>query len=115
MKETGKCPKCGNTDIRGPHRIQGQYHVKVDLPGMRSATFDSLTCTKCGYSELYSDRLGIDNIKRDGRRYHTHKDYNTRNMKIGDISANFSINCSNCKSYLVEEDVFCPNCGLKIE
>jgi predicted nucleic-acid-binding Zn-ribbon protein len=115
MKESGKCPKCGSADIRGPHRIQGQYHVKVDLPGMRTATFDSFTCTNCGYSELYTDSLGLDNLKTDGRKHYVRGDYQNRQMKIGNINANFTVTCSNCISPLAEEDVFCPNCGEKVE
>ena len=69
MKSTGKCPKCGETDIRGPHRIQAQAHVAVDLPGIRTATFDSFTCTSCGFTELYTDYVGLKNLKQDGRKY----------------------------------------------
>ena len=104
MKLTGKCPKCGNNDIRGPHRIQGQYHVKVDLPGIRTATFDSYTCTQCGYSELYTDQTGLYNLRNDGRRYSTH--FRSSSPK--------SASCSNCGAPVSSADTYCPNCGGKI-
>ncbi|MHA2296648.1 MAG: hypothetical protein ACXAEU_20515 [Candidatus Hodarchaeales archaeon] len=37
---TGKCPKCNNNRIAGPHRVHGgdSHHVKIDLPGFSTAT-----------------------------------------------------------------------------
>jgi len=61
------CPKCGSTNLAGPHKLAGQHTVKIDLPGLSTATLESITCTNCGYTELYSDRTGLENIKRDGR------------------------------------------------
>ena len=107
MKISGKCPKCGNTDIRGPHRIQGQYHVKVDLPGIRTATFDSYTCTNCGYSELYTDRTGLYNLRNDGRIYRVQRESSKSSRQK-------TSSCPNCGAPISRSDTFCPNCGEKL-
>ncbi|MFW9844297.1 MAG: hypothetical protein ACFFEV_06965, partial [Candidatus Thorarchaeota archaeon] len=67
MINSGECPKCGCKSIAGPHRMYGQQHVRIDLPGVTTATLEALTCIDCGYTELYSDRLGLQNIKKHGR------------------------------------------------
>ncbi|MFW9794624.1 MAG: hypothetical protein ACFFEE_10000 [Candidatus Thorarchaeota archaeon] len=67
MIRTKTCPKCGNNRIAGPHKIYGQHHVRIDLPGFATATLESFTCTDCGYTEFYADSIGVDNIRRVGR------------------------------------------------
>jgi predicted nucleic-acid-binding Zn-ribbon protein len=68
MHRTGICPKCGDDRIAGPHRVHaGDYHLKIDLPGFPTATLESFTCANCGYTEFYSDRIGLDNIRSSGR------------------------------------------------
>jgi predicted nucleic-acid-binding Zn-ribbon protein len=70
MKDSGMCPKCGGTKIAGPHRIGGEGYTKIDLPGFYTATLEAITCAECGYTELYADRIGLDNLRRDGRFLH---------------------------------------------
>ena len=67
MLNSRECPKCGGKSIAGPHRLYGQHHIRIDLPGLSTATLEALTCTDCGYTELYSDRLGLENVKKYGR------------------------------------------------
>ncbi len=68
MNRTGVCPKCGGNRIAGPHRVHASdHHLKIDLPGFSTATLESFTCTNCGYTELYSDRMGLNNIRSSGR------------------------------------------------
>ena len=70
MKHTATCPKCQSRDIAGPHRLHAnRYHLKIDLPGMSTATLESFTCLNCGYTELFPDYGGFENIQRNGRRY----------------------------------------------
>lgn len=57
MIDSGTCPKCGSKQIAGPHRIMGQHHVRVDLPGLLTATLESLTCGICGYTEHSTSHL----------------------------------------------------------
>ena len=68
MNRTGVCPKCGDNHIAGPHRVHAsEHHLKIDLPGFSTATLESFTCANCGYTELYSDRMGLNNIRSSGR------------------------------------------------
>jgi predicted nucleic-acid-binding Zn-ribbon protein len=115
LKNSFKCPKCGNTDIRGPHRIAEQGSVAVDLPGLRTATFDSFTCAKCGYTELYTDFKGLDNIKKDGRKFYEIESYKEKFGYNKKYTAKPALNCFNCKASLTKEDVFCPNCGQRVK
>ena len=62
------CPKCGDNRIAGPHRVHAdRMHLKIDLPGLSTATLESFTCASCGYTELYSDPMGLSNIRSSGR------------------------------------------------
>ena len=68
MNRKGICPKCEDNRIAGPHRVHAdRMHLKIDLPGISTATLDAYTCANCGYTELYSDRMGLDNIRSSGR------------------------------------------------
>ncbi|MBN2230222.1 MAG: zinc-ribbon domain-containing protein [Candidatus Thorarchaeota archaeon] len=98
MIKTGTCPKCGSTRIAGPHRIQGQGYVRVDLPGMLTATLEAVTCADCGYTELYSDRIGLENIRKSGRFLSTPV-MSTQSQ------------CPYCGTKVRPGAVFCPECG----
>ncbi|MFW9964699.1 MAG: zinc-ribbon domain-containing protein [Candidatus Sifarchaeia archaeon] len=67
MIHTGTCPKCGSNRIAGPHKVAGQHYVRIDLPGFSTATLESFTCADCGYTEFYSDQVGLRNINTSGR------------------------------------------------
>ena len=64
MIKSRQCPKCGGRRIAGPHRIFGQHHVRIDLPGMSTATLEAITCADCGYTELYADRLEPEFVQK---------------------------------------------------
>ncbi|MBD3405668.1 MAG: hypothetical protein GF411_06000 [Candidatus Lokiarchaeota archaeon] len=67
---SGQCPKCGSGEIAGPHgTLTGEGRLRIDLPGIRTATVLSLTCENCGYTEFYADRGGLENLRRDGRQF----------------------------------------------
>ncbi|MFW9920375.1 MAG: zinc ribbon domain-containing protein [Candidatus Thorarchaeota archaeon] len=68
MRNSGSCPKCGDTRIAGPHRVHGgEGWAKIDLPGLSTATLDAYTCGNCGYTEMYADQMGLNNIRSSGR------------------------------------------------
>ena len=67
MIRTKTCPKCGSNRIAGPHRVYGQHHVRIDLPGIATATLESFTCADCGFTEFYADRVGLQNVNTSGR------------------------------------------------
>ncbi|MFW9992124.1 MAG: hypothetical protein ACFFD4_08670 [Candidatus Odinarchaeota archaeon] len=102
---SGKCPKCSNSRIAGPHRIHGGdgHHIRIDLPGMSTATLDSFTCAKCGYTEFYSDQGGLSNINRSGRFIELSTS----------IASTVSVECRECGNPLMAGDGFCPRCGTK--
>ena len=98
MIQTKRCPKCGNNRIAGPHRIFGQHHVRIDLPGLSTATLEAFTCADCGYTELYSDAMGLRNIRNVGRFVLSRPSQPTAR-------------CRRCGSYIRPGDSFCQECG----
>ena len=70
MKHTATCPKCQSRDIAGPHRLHAdEKHLSLDLPGISTATLEAFTCLNCGYTELFPDYGGFQNVRNNGRRY----------------------------------------------
>ena len=67
MKHSKVCPKCGSNRIAGPHSAASYGPIKVQLGLVRSATLKALICAGCGYTELYCDRLGLENVEAFGR------------------------------------------------
>ncbi len=71
MKRTGKCPKCGSTEIekdatvidrRGPYNAEDEMTIAtyqkpraIIFKGERISTVSAWVCTSCGYLELYAD------------------------------------------------------------
>ena len=105
---SNKCPKCGNTSIAGPHRVHGgDRHIKIDLPGIPTATLESYTCVGCGYTEFYADRRGIENIKSSGRFL--------SDASQSLLNTSYNMKCRTCGSSLSSETTFCPQCGSEIK
>ncbi|KXH76582.1 MAG: hypothetical protein AM326_02315 [Candidatus Thorarchaeota archaeon SMTZ-45] len=103
MIRSRQCPKCGNERIAGPHHLDnGSPHLRLDLPGFSTATLLAFTCAACGYTELYSDRLGLDNIRRVGRFLHPEE-------------LDISITCRRCGAALQAGSTMCYECGTPIE
>ncbi|MGY5853471.1 MAG: hypothetical protein RTU92_07910 [Candidatus Thorarchaeota archaeon] len=104
MYQSKQCPKCGSRDIAGPHNIHGgDHHIKIDLPGLSTATLVALTCVRCGYSEFYSDRGGLSNIRRSGR-------FLSRSQDPHAYAETIRI-CQVCKTQVDSETQYCPECG----
>ncbi|MFX1481740.1 MAG: zinc-ribbon domain-containing protein [Promethearchaeota archaeon] len=103
MIHTGTCPKCGSTRIAGPHKIAGEHHVRIDLPGFSTATLESFTCAECGYTEFYVDRIGLQNINNSGRFVlHTYHTPQVRSEKRV---------CPYCGTELRPGSLTCHECG----
>jgi predicted nucleic-acid-binding Zn-ribbon protein len=62
MKTTGKCPKCGTTQIVAIASPSGAYNeIKVDASHATSVT--RYVCTACGYIEQYvADKAGLGKL-----------------------------------------------------
>jgi len=101
MINSRQCPKCGGTQIAGPHKIFGQHHVRIDLPGVSTATLEALTCADCGYTELYSDRTGLNNIRKSGRFLSMPQQTSSRS-------------CAFCGTKVRADTTYCPECGNNI-
>jgi len=104
MHRTGKCSKCGSSNVAGPHRVHGGdgAYVKVDLPGFSTATLDSFTCADCGYTEFYSDRGGLRNIRSSGR-------FRTQMIQHEQRT------CPVCATKMHPNSNRCPECGYNMD
>jgi len=101
MNRTGICPKCGGNQIAGPHRLHGHQHVSLDLPGVLTATLEAYTCADCGYTELYSDRMGLRNVRSQGR-FMTSRQQPTPKI------------CPICATKVHPNADSCPECGYQL-
>jgi predicted nucleic-acid-binding Zn-ribbon protein len=66
MKNSGKCPKCGSTNIWNPEDQKGiaiARGIWFKVTFWRSAKLVPFICLDCGYSEIYCDNDGIKAIK----------------------------------------------------
>ena len=102
MIHTHTCPKCGSGRIAGPHKIAGEHHVRIDLPGFSTATLESFTCAGCGYTEFYADRIGLQNINTSGRFVLDSRQQEQRVTKR---------QCPYCGSDLRPGAISCHECG----
>lgn len=67
MKATGKCPKCGSTDlIIIPGKMtpagSGRY-VMTGNTTLSAALLHRYVCASCGYTEEYFDKEDIEKLK----------------------------------------------------
>jgi predicted nucleic-acid-binding Zn-ribbon protein len=102
MKNKHVCPKCGGTGIVGPHRVSGQSVVRVSLPS-RTASLVAYTCSDCGYTELYSDSKGLENI----RKYDTF-------LQPSSESQQSRASCPLCGTPVRPGMTTCPECGYDL-
>ena len=68
---------------------------------MLSATLEAITCADCGYTELYADRLGLDNLNKVGRF-------------LDNLVEHESRVCAYCGTRIRSDAVFCPECGNNV-
>ncbi len=111
MIQTKKCPKCGGGNIAGPHNVHGgEHHIKIDLPGISTATIIAITCANCGYTEMYSDRGGLANINRSGRWYSREADSGPTFDYVPAVGRK----CKVCGTVIMGDDRYCPECGSMV-
>lgn len=125
MKFTQECPICGSTEISGPHYLSGRFGPSIPLialPNGRTSMLKSLTCSKCGYSQLYADEKGLKNIKNAGRTYEMPDMGNEYCPNCGASFEHGLRRCSKCGLIDVPEEIPiepkpfpCENCGLSLE
>ncbi len=67
MKKTGKCPKCGGTDIIIIHGKCGAYgvgnNIQTGLTILSAVLVDRYVCSLCGYSEEWIKTDDIQKLK----------------------------------------------------
>ena len=81
--------------------MYGQQHVKIDLPGVTTATLEAFTCAECGYTEIYSDRLGLQNVRKYGRF-------------LGRPESETGRVCPFCSAKVRPDATYCSECGNNI-
>jgi len=102
MIKSKTCPKCGGTKIAGPHKVHGaNQHIAIDLPGLSTATLETFTCSECGYTEFYADKIGLRNIRSSGRF--------VLNPRMGAFRV--PRRCPNCGAETQPESSYCQECG----
>ncbi|MHA2338123.1 MAG: double zinc ribbon domain-containing protein [Candidatus Hodarchaeales archaeon] len=101
MIHTRICPKCTKEIISGPHRLHAGQYLSIDLTGIRTATLEAFTCINCGFTELYSDSIGLENIKQHGRIVE---------KPLHDSKSS----CKKCNHALLPQDRYCPSCGEEL-
>lgn len=67
LKSNKICPGCKSSRIAGPHKVAGGDYrtIRVWLT-KRSASLLSFSCADCGFTELYADPKGLENINEYG-------------------------------------------------
>ncbi|MEM2143251.1 MAG: hypothetical protein QXQ81_08350 [Candidatus Thorarchaeota archaeon] len=90
--------------IVGPHRIFGDRNIQIALPGILTAPLVCYVCADCGYAELYSDQLGLKNIRN------VHRIPEPAAERTPGVSY-----CSSCFSDVPPDAVRCPVCGAGLK
>lgn len=68
MKNSGKCPKCGGTDLvlvpgtKGAHGAGN--NIQVGLTNFSAVLVNRYVCCSCGYSEEWIDQKDLEKLKR---------------------------------------------------
>ena len=103
MIKSKTCPKCGSKQIAGPHSVVGGDHVRVNLTGFSTATLKAFTCSECGYTEFYSDKMGLQNIRSKGKF--------TLNPRMG--VSRVPRRCLSCGAKTRPGSSYCHECAAK--
>lgn len=75
MKNTGKCPKCGNDDIIIVDGYAGGYgsgnNIMTGMTIFSAVPVDRYICASCGFSEEWIRKEDIDKCRNSSHsRYH---------------------------------------------
>ena len=72
MRDTRTCSNCGSQEIAGPHRLHAdEGRLKINLPGLSTATLEAYSCLNCGFTQFFIDQGGLNNIRNAGRIHNT--------------------------------------------
>lgn len=101
-----ECPRCGGKDIAGPHRLDNSLTVDLSYVFLRlpqkTASLLAYTCAECGYTDIYSDEKGLENIRRYGRLRLSKEE-----IRKG--------HCQFCGAELNEDMSICVSCKTPVE
>ncbi|MHA1975407.1 MAG: hypothetical protein ACW98F_06215 [Candidatus Hodarchaeales archaeon] len=125
MKFTQECPICGSNNISGAHPVStmlgGGIPVIVLQTG-RTSRLRSLTCLTCGYTQIYADRKGLQNLRESGKVYEIPDMENVYCPQCGARFEKGLRKCSKCGLMDVGEEHFiepeptpCEGCGLRLD
>lgn len=68
MKYSKICPSCRSKEISGPHK--NHSNMVLILPS-RTATLEGYSCFVCGFTQLFIDKIGLENLIKKGKIYNT--------------------------------------------
>ena len=89
MKESGKCPKCGSSNVSGPYRkIEGVLFLTTIR---RKVGQKGYICSDCGYVEFYVAKERLEYVRK----------YASQPVII----------CSSCNAELERGATRCHRCG----
>lgn len=67
MKNTGKCPKCGGTDLILVPGTKGAYgagnNIQLGMTIWSAVLVNRYVCANCGYSEEWIDQKDLEKLK----------------------------------------------------
>ncbi len=67
MKNTGKCPKCGGTDLVFVPGTKGAYgagnNIQMGMTIFSAVLVNRYVCCSCGYSEEWIDQKDLQTLK----------------------------------------------------
>ena len=66
LKSKKICPSCKNSRIAGPHQVWGGNRRTKVMLTKKTASLISFSCADCGFTELYADPKGLENINEFG-------------------------------------------------
>jgi len=109
MKTSGKCPKCGSTNIDGPLKKIGGM---LSFSAFRQVRLVGYVCVNCGFVEDHIDNKGMKHVKH-------HFEKRTHCPNCGNDVRRLSKKCQKCGSVLVpsplesdsQQQRKCPKCG----
>ncbi|MCK5302615.1 MAG: hypothetical protein KAJ96_05690 [Candidatus Thorarchaeota archaeon] len=105
MIKSRTCPKCGSKQIAGPHRVAGGGYIRINLSGFSTATLDAFTCSECGYTEFYADKMGLQNIRSKGKFVLNPRRGSFRGPK----------RCPSCGAKTRPESSYCHECATQFD
>ena len=106
----GHCPKCGSDSVK--FRLPFESYLETKDKELIKVVLDFsspqywlkttvTTCAKCGYTEFYSDKTGLKNIRSDGRF-------------VLNPPVRRYVKCPSCGTTTKKGHVKCHECGANV-